>query len=246
MRESRREFGVTLLELLIAMTLLALLSTGVLMAMRVGFGALQKTNKTFLANRRAFGAQRILEQQIAGFIPVSAACNAAGGPPPYTRVSFFQGELQTMRFASTYSLAAASRGMATILELQVIPGEEGRGYRLIVNEHPYTGPLGAGRFCTGTAPDPFTGTSATRFIPVGIREDSFVLADKLAECRFLYRVAMPEPPFERWVPRWVYGTYPTAIRIEMTPLETSASKWTAVSTTFPVFVNREPLGDYSE
>ncbi|MBL8235281.1 MAG: homocysteine S-methyltransferase family protein, partial [Bryobacterales bacterium] len=126
----RPRAGVTLLELLIAVTLLSLLVAGVLTAMRAGLTALSRTNARVIANRKAVGAQRILEQQLAGFMPVIAECNAAGGQGPFTRVPFFQGETQTMRFVSTYSLGDASRGVPRILEFQVIPGENEAGVRL--------------------------------------------------------------------------------------------------------------------
>ena len=71
MRSSSRA-GVTLVELLIAVSLLSLLVAGILTAMRVGLNALERTNQRVIANRRAMGAQKILEQQFAGFMPVSA------------------------------------------------------------------------------------------------------------------------------------------------------------------------------
>lgn len=243
-RQAQR--GVTLLELLIAVTLLSLLVAGVLTAMRVGITALQRTNQRVIANRRAVGAQHILEQQMAAFIPASADCSAAGGPPPYQRVGFFQGELQTMRMVSAYSLANASRGIPQVLEFQVIPGENGVGVRLVVNEHPYTGGFATGRFCVGVMFDPASGMSLPRFIPVETGPRSFVIADKLASARFLYREAMLEPPYERWVPRWVLQSWPTAIRIEMFPLNPDPAKILPSTLTIPVFVNRVPLGQYGD
>ena len=62
---------------------------------------------------------------------------------------FFQGEPQSMRLASTYSLQQGERGLPMILEFQVIPGEDEQGVRLVVNEHWYTGPRGAGIYCIG-------------------------------------------------------------------------------------------------
>lgn len=243
MKHSSRR-GVTLLELLIAVTLFSLLAAAALTAMRVGLNAMQKTNQRVLSNRRAVGAQRILEQQIAGFMPATAECIASGGPAPTARIGFFQGEPQTMRLVSSYSLAEASRGLPRILEFQVIPGEQGRGFRLVVNEHLYTGSLGAGRSCLGVLPDPLSGVAVPRFIPVEIGPLSFVLADKLAACRFLYREILPPPLLERWVPRWVLSTWPSAIRIEMTPLEADSSRIGPATLTMPLFVNRVPMGKY--
>ena len=83
-------------------------------------------------------------------IPVVSPCSGApaGGN---MRLAFFQGEAQTMRLVSTFSLQNAWRGRPQILELAVIPGDDGRGVRLIVNEVPYAGALSAGSFCLGYA-----------------------------------------------------------------------------------------------
>lgn len=240
----RGERGVTLMELLIAVTLLSLLVAGVLTAMRVGVTAMQRTNARVIANRKAVGAQRILEQQLAAFLPASADCNAAGGPPPYQQIGFFQGEAQTMRLVSAYSLADASRGIPQILEFQVIPGEHEHGVRLIVNEHVYTGGFGTGRFCMGMAFDPAAGVSLPRFLPVETGPQSFVLADKLAGCRFLYRETLQDPPYEKWVARWVQTYWPSAIRVEMTPLEVDSSKILPTTLTIPMFITRVPMGQY--
>ncbi len=66
--------GVTLLELLLAVSLLSLLSVGIMTALRVGVTAMEKANVRLMDNRRMAGVQRILEQQIAGFVPVMADC----------------------------------------------------------------------------------------------------------------------------------------------------------------------------
>ena len=80
----RRAAGVTLLELLLAVSLLSLLSTGMLMALHVGVNAMEKSNTRLMDNRRVAGTQRLLEQEIAGFIPVLAECVPDGDRPPAT------------------------------------------------------------------------------------------------------------------------------------------------------------------
>ncbi|HHN72816.1 MAG TPA: prepilin-type N-terminal cleavage/methylation domain-containing protein, partial [Thermopetrobacter sp.] len=125
--------GVTLLELLIAVSLVSLLSTAVLVALHVGLNAMEKTNSRVIRNRRVLGAQRILEQQIAGMIVTVAACGIQAGGP-VAELPFFEGRPQTMRFVSSYSLEEGHRGYPRILEYQVIPRDDGRGVRLIVNE----------------------------------------------------------------------------------------------------------------
>ena len=142
--------GVTLMELLIAVLLLSLLSVGLLFALRIGLNAYSKTQTRLMDNRRVAGAQRILEQELEGLVPVVAPCGA-GTEGGGTATQFFQGEPETMRLVSTFSLQGAWRGQPQILEIFVIPGAEGRGVRLVVNEIPYQGPLAAGRLCLGSA-----------------------------------------------------------------------------------------------
>jgi prepilin-type N-terminal cleavage/methylation domain-containing protein len=234
--------GVTLIEMVIAVTLMSLLSVGIVISLRVALSAMNKTDNKLMSNRRVASVERILQQQIAGIMPVTAECQATGEVTP-ARVVFFQGETATMRMATSFSLQEGSRGMSVMLEYQVIPGEDGQGVRLVVNEHLYTGPRGAGMFCTGVAPDPSSPTPVTRFIPVQIGGGSFVLADKLAYCRFSYRELIP-PAEPKWVLRWVRPALPTAIRVEMEPLIPDASRLQPVTLTLPVRVNRLPLERY--
>ncbi len=242
----KRQRGVTLMELLIAVTLLSLLVSGVMMSMRVGIDAMQRSNQRFIANRKVLGTQKLLEQQVAGLLPASAECMGVGGVTTEGKIQFFQGEPQTMRFISSYSLGEASRGLPRILEYQVIPGEEGRGVRLVVNEIPYTGAMGAGRLCLGLAPDPISGTPLPRFAPVEVGPGSFVLADKLASVQFAYKERLMEPPFERWTPRWIRAGFPVGLRVEMVPLETDAARITPVSLTMQIHVTRAPLAVYRD
>jgi len=123
MTASKREprSGFTLIEVLISVTLVSLLAVAMMVAMRVGLSAMTKADTKLMLNRRVVGAQRVLEQQIAGLMPVTADCRPDPDAPP-TRIPFFQGEAQSVRFASTYSLQQASRGLPMMVEFQVIPG----------------------------------------------------------------------------------------------------------------------------
>jgi len=247
-KTSRRgpQSGLTLIEVLIAVTLLSVLSVGILMAMRVGLDALQKTNKKLMDNRRVAGAQRVLEQQIAGFLPVDALCSGNPDAPP-EKIVFFQGEEQSMRLVSSYSLSEAWRGQPRILEYQVIPGDEGRGVRLIVNEIPYTGSLGAGQLCLGMAPDPVLGINVPRFRPIRAGPQSFVLADKLAFCRFSYLEPADPPVIERWRPDWVLPKWPLGVRVDMAPLVDNPARLRPLTITAAIRIHRSPeiaYGDY--
>ena len=160
----RRESGFTLMELLISMTLLGMLAAGIMIALRVSLSAMDKADSRLMANRKVAAVERILEQQVAGIMPVRAECAPSGVAPP-SRIAFFQGEPQTMRFVSSYSIQEGARGYARILEYQVIPGDQGQGARLVVNEILYAGPRSTGLLCRGLAPG-VDGTPVPQFVTV--------------------------------------------------------------------------------
>jgi prepilin-type N-terminal cleavage/methylation domain-containing protein len=239
-RQSYNRKGVTLMELLIAVLLLSLLSVGIVLTLRVALSAMNKSGSKLMANRRVSSVERILDQEIEGIMPVTADCQAQPDVPGPT-LMFFQGETASMRLASTYSLQQGERGLPMILEFQVIPGEEGQGVRLVVNEHWYTGPRGAGIYCIGMGPPFDGGPPAPLFAPISIGPDSFVIADKLAYCRFSFRDLRQPPQEPVWVERWVKPVLPNAIRIEMAPLTPDAGRLVPVTLTMPVHVTRLPL-----
>ena len=235
--------GVTLMELLIAVTLVSLLSAGIVISLRVGLSAMNKADARLMANRRVTSIERILEEEITGIMPVTADCHPAQNAP-LIKIAFFQGEPASMRLASAYSLQQGSRGTPMILEFQVIPGENNQGVRLIVNEHWYTGAQQAGSTCLGVAPDPLTGLVAARFLPIAVGANSFVVADKLSYCRFSYREFVPPTP-AKWLGHWTHtDSLPDAIRIEMSPLAPDAGRLQPVTLTIPVHVTRQPLVPY--
>ena len=238
-----RQSGVTLIELLIAITLFSVLSIGIVISLRVALSAMNKADTRLMSNRRVTSVQRILEQQIEGLIPVTADCQPPGQLNPGRSISFFQGELQSMRFASTYSLQMGSRGPPMILEFTVIPGENSEGVRLVVNERMYTGPRGAGQTCTGFGPDA-DGVQGPIFLPILIGDGSFVLADKLAYCRFMFRDTVPPPDLIKWIVRWTKPVLPSAIRIEMAPLKPDSGRLEPLTLTVPVRITRHPTENY--
>lgn len=243
-RRKRSSAGVTLMELLIAITLVSLLSAGIVISLRIGLSAMNKADARLNSNRRVTSVERILNDQISGIMPVIAECRQQPDAP-VVRIAFFQGEAASMRLASTYSLQQGGRGQPMILEFQVIPGENNQGVRLVVNEKLYSGPQEAGSTCLGVAPDPLTGVVGPRFMPIAIGANSFVLADKLAFCRFSYRQVVASPPAVKWLAHWTETQFlPDALRIEMAPLLPESGRLEPVSLTIPVHVTRHPLEQY--
>src|ERR1019366_5997472 len=135
-----------------AVLLLMFPPPGVPVAMRVGFNTMDKTDQHLSRTRRVVNTRRIIESEIDGF--VYSIANFYPAPTALTQVVFLQAEPQSMRFVTTYSLTEGWRGKPRLAELQVIPGDQGQGVRLILNETPYTGPLQTGQRVAGIEPDP--------------------------------------------------------------------------------------------
>ncbi len=155
LKRAPRSNGVTLIELLVSITLLSLLSVGLLMTLRVGLNAMDKANSKLMANRRVASVERIMRSEIESLIPVVAQC-VPQGQRPREALMYFLGRPDSMRFVSAYSLQEASRGLPRILDFQVLPGDLGIGVRLVVTELIYS-PEQAGATCAGSARDPDTG-----------------------------------------------------------------------------------------
>lgn len=240
------EAGVTLLELLIAVTLVSLLSVGMAFALRISLDGSKRAQDRIGANRRILGVERILREQISNLMPVATPCRAnsesVGQPLP-----LFQGLPGTMRLVSTYSLTEAGRGVPRLLEYQVIPGEDGAGLRLIVNESPWTGPVPRVSPCSGVATGP-DGLPYALFPPVMVGPNSFVLADKLASCFIEYREVRQPPELARWVDRWTGANeWPSAIRVRLVPLATNnSSELQPASLTVPIMINPDIQKVYNE
>lgn len=239
----RSQRGLTLLELLIAVTLLSLLSVGMFLAMRIGLSAFTKADDRMMMNRRAAGAQRILQEELEGLMPVMAPCGSHGVPAEVAQLkfAFFQGQSDSMRLVSTFSLQQGWRGKPQILEMFVIPGERA-GVRLVVNELPYTGPLGAGGLCS---PNPTGGPPL--FQPVAAGPRSFVLADQLAYCRFWYLTPPARPgQLAEWKSSWTLLSWPLGVRVEMAPLEANPAEVQPITVTAPIQVTRSPQIPYGD
>ena len=137
-----------------------------------------------------------------------------------------------MRLVSTFSLQGAWRGQPQILEIFVIPGDEGRGVRLVVNEIPYQGPLAAGRLCIG--PAQVLRSASPGRIPSCWPTSWPSAASPTWTSRRTRRLPL------RWLPRFVGPTWPQAVRIEMAPLDPDASRLQPISMVAPIHVFRHP------
>ncbi|HEY7333653.1 MAG TPA: prepilin-type N-terminal cleavage/methylation domain-containing protein [Bryobacteraceae bacterium] len=127
----RDERGVTLVELVIAITLVAAIITGLLFAMKTSLLTYQKLDARLDEDTRTMRISQALERQISGLIPVVRDCPA------------LRGDQESVRFVSGYSLAEGSRGYPRVIEYRVVPDPAG-GVRLMMNERLYSGPCSPG------------------------------------------------------------------------------------------------------
>lgn len=241
LRKMTRRRGMTLMEVMIAVTLVALLSVGMLYSLRAGLGSVQTINRRVEADRRAGGAQRILEQQLAHLMPVFAPCGVDEFGRGGSLAAFFGGEQAVLRFVSAYSLEEAGRGHAKILELFTVPAPDGGGMRLVVNELPYSSSVSTGTLCGIRQDESLAGAPVLAFAPPQASPQSFVLADRLQRVTFAYQELLDVEPFERWLPHWVYpDRFPTAVRIDIVPLTSDASRTPPLPLYARIPITRKP------
>jgi prepilin-type N-terminal cleavage/methylation domain-containing protein len=235
--------GMTLIELLIAVTLVSLLSVGMLHSIRVGLGALEGVQRRVTSSRRALGAQRILELQLNSLLPLRANCIDPGGAPGGPR-ALFAGEMNMMRFVTRYSLEGGMRGTPQIVELWVAPGERGQGVRLLMNEIPWRGAIGASPFC-GLPPVPGPLPPMILQTPQPL-PSTFVLADKIGATVFSYQErSLLDSPAKPWLPRWGRDdAWPWAVRVEILPGPASSASAQPVGVTARLGVTKPPGEQY--
>ena len=230
MKKRRPDSGLTLIEVLVAISLLSLLSVSILTALRVGTAAWESANRNLMLDRRIATANAIFHAELEGVFPAWAEFEN-----PATRTQetflFFEGRPQSMRFVTSYSLEGGPRSGLRIVELQVVPGPKGR--RVLLNEQPYS-PRGAGRLINAVIRDRSASGITLQFLPILAQASSFVIADELEGCAFSYLGEnMPNEP-QRWTPVWpeVYRL-PSAVSIQLAPKQNSP-RLQPVTVTVPI------------
>ncbi|MBI4480231.1 MAG: prepilin-type N-terminal cleavage/methylation domain-containing protein [Acidobacteria bacterium] len=201
--------GFTLLELLVSMTVVALLATTILFGWRIAAGAWGRANQLVEDQRRVVAVHQVLTTQMAEMMPLA----------PSTRLGstgvFFQGEGQTARFLSRYSLVYRSRSGLYRIEYQIADASDGV-HQLLVNEVPASSSNDIASLLTGTEQRPEG--MLLRFAPFERRSQTRVLLDDLTEAHFeYYRPAGPLRAGE-WVREWINqgNELPRAMAIRLT------------------------------
>ncbi len=237
-RRRNRQAGLTLMEVLVAAALLSLLSVSILAALRVGTRAWESAHANLMLDRRIASANAIFHSALEGIVPVLVEFNRQQYASSTTAV-LFQGQPQSMRFVSRYSLEEGPRAGLRVHELQVVDGPRGR--RVLLNNLPYLGPRDGPRFITGAYDEPQTGELRLLFAPIQAMPTSFILADELESCVFFYY--LQEGPGEpgRWLPFWPRSAeLPNAVSIQITA-RADPARLRPVSITAPIRSRVRPL-----
>ena len=210
----KAEAGVTLLELLVSMTIVALLATTALFAWRVGVSAWEKANEQLEHDRTVLAAHHLVSEQIASMLPYQAQVERGG------RVLFFQGEAETARFVTRYSLTHRAASGLYLAEYHVAEQTDGTK-QLLLQETPVWGNEELGARIAGRESE--AGVLRTQFHPFERGPATVVLLEGLEECRFEYYLpATPGRPGS-WTEAWSGGgdNVPAAMRIHAVPREDS-------------------------
>jgi hypothetical protein len=223
-KRRRGELGLTLIEMMIAVVLVAALMTGMLMVMRTGLMTYEKLNHRLQDNRRVMGLQQALQRQIAGLIPVMAGCNGPKG--------VIMGDGASLHFVSSDSLAEGARGYPRVIEYRAAADPNG-GTRLMMTERFYDGVLPMAP-CGGGL-----GAYSGQLAP-GQQPEPVEMAGRLAYVRFGFQDVLPDSPLGGvWLAAWDKPMLPVAVRIEMAPLNPAANDLPMLTLSVPLRITRE-------
>jgi len=227
MKRRRQQSGFTLIELIIAITLVAAISAGLLTTMRNGLLTMERTQQRMQENRRALGVQDLIRRQIGGAMPVKGLC----GPIELAGMrEIFRGTDRTLLFVSNESMTEGSRGHPQIALYAVRENPDGT-VRLEVTEQLFAGPASTRPFCEA---NPMIVHPPENVAPV-------VLLDHLSYARFVYRELNQNTLFGReFMQTWVAPLLPYSVRIELEAAPGSEVRMPVGSITIPLHVLREP------
>ena len=202
----RADAGVTLLELLVSITIVALLASTALFAWRVGVSAWEKVGTQLEKGRGVLAAHQLLQEQIASMVPYEA------WPEQRGRVVFFQGEAETARFVSRYSLTDRAASGLYLIEYHVA-AQQGGTKQLLLKETPVRGNEELGALIRDFESHP-EGVRL-RLPPFERDPETVVLLEGLQECRFEYYRLASTGEQGIWTDEWVNrpNEVPPAMRI---------------------------------
>ena len=221
--------GVTLIELLAAITLLGMVSLALLFSLRIGSSAWQRANARMAADRRVVAAADLLSTQLADARPR----RVFWGPPERpASFAYFEGAPNRLRFLTSYSLAARSRGGLWLAEYS-IEGDSGT-CRLLYNEWPFRMDSDVAWTVREAGFDAGKNRMVVDFSPPARDPEPRELHRNLEKCGFEYLI---EPPQGEafWGPQWETNSQflPRAVALRFKGKETGGIAPVATVATLP-------------
>jgi general secretion pathway protein J len=193
------QVGFTLIEVLLALTIFALMGTILYGAFSLGHGAVEKSQKSFETNQKLRAVDELLGSYIRSAFPYRST--------PQTAPLLFTGESAELTFVSSFSLAMGGRGMAKVRLFW--EGDEKRGGTLRLEEE------------TPVRVQDDEGNEGHE----GLR-NGMVIREGVKEFRITY--LDPQSEEEQWEERWDAGErngLPRAVRLEYRTESGRKAQW---------------------
>ena len=217
--------GLTLLEVMTAITISGLVALGVLTSVRIGMRAWEKEQEAVLRLRRVTGVEDLVQLQLANVVLRTTSVVLADRR---LDLPFFFAEEDRLLLLSSYS--ALQRGRGGIVVADYFAEQQGdRTWRLWLDEQPALDSEQLGKRVAAVETEP----EGPRPVLMPFeRGRAVLLLEGLRECRFQYRRERPEPA---WLSRWsLLSSYemPAAIALQ---LRADEAQWKGL-TPLPVVV----------
>jgi len=206
----RGESGLTLLELIIAITISGLVALAVTVSLRIGVRAWEKSQGAVLALRRQANAADLLPAQLGGGVMRIVEVELFNRRQ---RMPFFFGDETRLVFLSTYSAAQHGRGGMVVADY-FVEQQPDRTWKLWLNEQPALDDEWLARWVVGTVATS-EGGEKPQLRPFDA-DRAMLLFQGLAECRFQY--LRETSATAEWVAPWslLANPYvPPAIRLQL-------------------------------
>jgi prepilin-type N-terminal cleavage/methylation domain-containing protein len=217
----RGESGLTLLELIIAITISGLVALAVTVSLRIGVRAWEKSQGMVLELRRQANAADLLPAQLGGGVMRMVEVELFNRRQ---KMPFFFGDEARLVFLSTYSAAQHGRGGMVVADY-FAEQQPDRTWKLWLDEQPALDDEGLARWVAGSDTTG-EGGEQLRLKPFDTGR-AMLLFQGLAECRFEYLRETSATP--EWVAPWSLLTnpyVPSAIRLQLAQGASGAARLT--------------------
>jgi prepilin-type N-terminal cleavage/methylation domain-containing protein len=198
-QSNRPQKGFTLIEVMLAMTIFALMSTVLYGAFSLGHSAVEKSQRSFEKNQKLRAVDELLGSYIRSAYPYRAS--------PQGATILFAGEQADLTFVSSFSLAMGGRGMAKV-RLFWEGDEKAAGVLRLEEETPVRVPSEEGN-------EVHEGLSNGLVVREGVKKFRITYLD-------------PQSDEEKWEERWdarERNTLPRAVRLNYLTEEGREVQW---------------------